>query len=94
MRGDYVAYHALTHKSHLRSLLAATLVLPVLVQAVNKLDQYAEEGCKWVEIVRRRMADENVGSDPIEVAQKLFGGPVRRAFQSARTARKPTDGEE
>ena len=52
---DYQAYHALPHQPHLRSLLATTLVLPVLVQAVLQLDQHTEQGCKWVEIVRRRI---------------------------------------
>ena len=35
-----------------------------------------------------------MGTDPIEVAQKLFGDPVRRAFESAQVAHAPTDGED
>lgn len=97
---DHANYIALKGRPHLCSMIATALIVPVLIDAVYKLrhDREGHAEYKWAAVIGRRM--EELGLDletaePLDVAQKLYGGmPVSRAFQSAQASMETSASED
>jgi len=87
---DFGTYNILKGLEPLGTTLASTIVLPVLVQALNHVreDESDYAGCRWYNILQRRVQNLGVkGSDfeALDIAQHLLELPIRRALASARS---------
>lgn len=88
-KNDFFDYKLLKHHEGLRGPLTTTIVLPVLVEALQILKEESdgmEDSRRWVRALARRI--ENVGlsieMQPLLLAQKLLELPVKRALSSSR----------
>lgn len=92
-RADFRQY-GLVRNSSLAPLLAATIVLPVVMEAVRILRDSPEEmDFRWCRAIAKRLEELEVSlrdDDPLIVAQRLLELPIKRALSCAASAQ---DGE-
>lgn len=87
-KSDFREYKLLKTNESIVGPLTATIVLPVLVEALNLLKSEFSNGedddsLKWVVVLKRRMKDLDIqGEENLEIAQKLLELPIRRALAS------------
>ena len=82
---DFKAYREMKAVPHLSSHLTTTLVLPVLMQAINQLeDPDGAPEYKWANLLKQRLDTLNLGPamDALEKAQQLLELPIKRALAS------------
>jgi hypothetical protein len=87
---DFSTYNILKGLEPIGATLASTIVLPVLVQALNAVrdDESDLVGCRWYGVLQRRITKLGISGsdfDALEVAQELLEMPIRRALASARS---------
>lgn len=90
---DFKAYNMLKTLEPVGSALASTLVLPVLIQALNtvKDGESGLEGCRWHYVLERRLEKMGIGGsdfDALDVAQQMLELPIKRALASARAVQE------
>jgi hypothetical protein len=86
-KADFQAYSEMKAVPLLTTHLTTTLVLPVLMEAIQLLDDPdGPPECKWAKLLRRRLDAETFGpaSNTLEKAQRLLKFPIRRALESAK----------
>lgn len=88
-KADFADYKLLKRNEGLLSPLTTTVVLPILVVALEILaeeSQGAEDGRRWVRALSRRIESLGLGdeSQALIQAQKLLELPVKRALTSYR----------
>ena len=84
---DFVAYRELKVDAKLNGHLTTTLVLPVLIEAIHRLDDEDDgQDFKWGRILRQRIDALPPGSksDALQKAQALLVGPIHRALTTAK----------
>jgi len=88
---DFTAYKVLKGHEHLGSTLTTTIVLPVLVEALNLLKAKPEDAelldLRWHDNLRRRLEKLGLlGKDfnALDVAQVLLEQPIKRALSAGR----------
>jgi hypothetical protein len=84
---DYRAYSLLKTNPKLAAALTGTIVLPVLLDAINCVESGKEadlEGCRWFRNLENRLEDlKNEGSNLVK-AQKLLEQPLQRTLANLR----------
>lgn len=85
-KGDYEAYQEVKAVPNLTSHLTTTLVLPVLMAAIEQVQASEEDQERWSSLLRQRLEVTEVkeASDTLTKAQLLLEYPIRRALQSAK----------
>jgi hypothetical protein len=66
--------------------LTTTIVLPVLIQAIDMARENEDDDLRWVRALKRRieLLQLNIEDDSLELAQKILELPVKRTLVSAR----------
>lgn len=97
-KSDFREYKLLKSNETVIAPLAATIVFPVLLEALRvlKSDDYSglddSESPKWVVVLRRKIKDLNIqGDDDFLVAQKLLELPIKRSLSSAHLLAEVSD---
>ena len=85
---DFKAYNKLKNLEPIGSALASTIVLPVLVQALNAVKDPESElaGCRWHDVLQRRLEKMSLAGtdfDALDAAQQMLELPIKRALASA-----------
>jgi hypothetical protein len=83
---DFADYKLLKSHESLMVALTTTIVLPVLIGAIDAAREDSYEDLRWVRALRRRIEsmDLKLDGDPLELAQKILELPVKRTFSAAR----------
>ncbi len=69
-------------QSNLSSIIHASVVLPVLVHAIQQLNDGKVDDHAWAERVREIARDRSITLvDPLIAAQKILGNPIDRCFK-------------
>ena len=89
-KNDFASYNVLKSIDPLSTILASTIVLPVLVQGLHLLLSEDESlaDCRWYGVLQRRIEKLGIDEqtfDPLEVAQQLLELPIRRTLASGRS---------
>jgi len=85
-KSDFSAYFKMKGVHNLTSHLTTTLVLPVLIHAIQMLDRPDEvQGLKWAERLQTRLDALPLSSaaDALEKAQQILDMPIHRALAAA-----------
>ena len=86
---DFENYKVVKATKPLSATVVAALVLPVLMEALRMLqaDHSDYETVRWFRCLKRRVdhAGLDPASEPLTLAQKLLGLPIKRALMNART---------
>lgn len=85
-KSDFAAYFKLKGVQKLTDHLSVTLVLPVLIHAIQLLDRPDEvQGLKWAERLQTRLdaLPLSTAADTLEKAQRILDMPIHRALAAA-----------
>ena len=79
---DYENYKLYKKNKHSSKLLHASIVLPVLMDALRKIKEDSSvTGTRWYKVVRKRIENEKLDHDDyFRTAQILLSLPISRAF--------------
>jgi len=84
---DFEDYKRLKATEGVSTALTMGIVLPVLVDAIYKLQEAEEDDdLRWVRNLKRRIdgVERKLEDDPLEIAQRILEFPLKRTFASAR----------
>jgi hypothetical protein len=84
---DFEDYKRLKATEGVSTALTMGIVLPVLVDAIYKLQESEEDDdLRWVRNLKRRIdgIEMKLNDDPLEIAQRILEYPLKRTFASAR----------
>jgi len=96
-KSDFREYKLLKSSETVIAPLTATIVFPVLLEALRVLrTDFSElddsESLKWVVVLRRKIIDLNIeGDDDFANAQKLLELPIKRSLSSAHLLAEMSD---
>jgi len=81
---DFEAYQQIRHGTIAR-ILEASVVLPVLMSAIETLSQDEPDELRWQRVVlsKIRQLGLSLNDDPLLIAQRILDLPLRRALSSA-----------
>ncbi len=85
---DFALYRVLKTHTDLNGHLTTTLVLPVLIEALHRLDDREDDAgrFKWARLLRQRIdaLPDDARSDALKTAQALLVRPIHRALTTAK----------
>jgi hypothetical protein len=96
-KSDFREYKLLKSNEILITNIVATIVFPVLLEAlrVMKSHEYSnmedDESPKWVVVLRRKIRELNLKDDDFIVVQKLLELPIKRSLSSAHLLAEVSD---
>jgi hypothetical protein len=66
--------------------LSTTIVLPVLIKAIDQVRENDDDDLRWIRALKRRLEvlQLKIEDDSLEIAQKMLELPVKRTLASAR----------
>jgi hypothetical protein len=82
---DFADYNLLKHLE-VSTALTTTIVLPVLIKAIDKAREDQDDDLRWVRALKRRLEllQLDIQDDSLELAQQVLELPVKRTLASAR----------
>ena len=82
---DFSDYNLLK-SLEISAVLTTTIVLPVLIEAIDQARADNDEDLRWVRALNRRIdaLELNIKDESLELAQKILEFPVRRTLGTAR----------
>lgn len=82
---DFADYNLLKNME-ISVALTTTIVLPVLIEAINQVKTSDDDDLRWVRALKRRIESMQLklDDDSFELAQKILELPVKRTLASAR----------
>jgi hypothetical protein len=82
---DFADYNLLKNME-ISVALTTTIVLPVLIEAINQVRANDDDDLRWVRALKRRIESMQLklDDDAFELAQKILELPVKRTLASAR----------
>jgi hypothetical protein len=83
---DFAEYNWLKNMEGMATALTTTIVLPVLIEAINQVKANDDDDLRWVRALKRRIESMQLKTDvdALELAQKILELPVKRTLASAR----------
>ena len=83
---DFADYNLLKGMEGMSVALTTTIVLPVLIEAINQVKTNDDDDLRWVRALKRRIESMQltINDDSLELAQKILELPVKRTLASVR----------
>jgi hypothetical protein len=83
---DFADYNLLKGMEGMSVALTTTIVLPVLIEAINQVKTNDDDDLRWVRALKRRIESMQLKTDDdsLELAQKILELPVKRTLASVR----------